>query len=95
MTAGLRVAGAVALAALAGCRPADRPSASADVQALVARAEALNSACRGGRGDDPATVRACDDRDAAVRQLAARGWCYGTPSDIEAQKEWQRCADAE
>lgn len=55
---------------------------------------ALNSACRGGHGDDPATMAACTDRDEADRRLLAAGWCYGRAGEYEYQKQWHRCAAA-
>jgi hypothetical protein len=63
-----------------------------DVEALMARQRQLNGRCRGGSGDDPATTRACDERDAVMKQIAARGWCWGRADQIEAEKRWERCA---
>ena len=82
----------VPLAAPVGCHVGDGPSPDADVQALIAQADALNRTCRGGSGGDPATLRTCDHRDAAVRQLAERGGCYGAPDQVEADNTWQRRA---
>ncbi|MET7241836.1 hypothetical protein ABZT49_00550 [Methylobacterium sp. EM32] len=52
---------------------------------------ALNGACRGGRGDDPATLAACERRDALHRRLTAAGWCYGRPGDAGYQRAWRTC----
>jgi hypothetical protein len=72
--------------------PSARPSAEAPT-ALLAEFEALNGACRGGRGDDPRTVEACAERDAAYRRLEALGWCFGRPGEFEYEKRWQPCRD--
>ncbi|GJD58501.1 hypothetical protein [Methylobacterium dankookense] len=66
--------------------------AAPDTRALLRDWEALNGACRGGRGDDPGTLEACARRDAVDRQLAAAGWCYGRPGDAGYQRAWQLCA---
>jgi hypothetical protein len=36
----------------------------------------LNEECRGGSGDEPATMRACDDRNLVDAALFAHGYCY-------------------
>ncbi|AWB25291.1 hypothetical protein DA075_30670 [Methylobacterium currus] len=64
---------------------------AADVPHLLRDWTALNGACRGGRGDDPATLAACDRRDAIDRRLAAAGWCYGRPGDAGYQRVWRPC----
>ncbi|QET01120.1 hypothetical protein FOB72_03070 [Cupriavidus pauculus] len=58
---------------------------------LFEQAERLNDRCRGGSGDDPATMRACDQRDAVITRLKKAGWCYGKESDYGYQRVWQRC----
>ncbi len=71
------------------------PAASgppADVAALIARHTKLNDVCRGSSGDDPATMKACDERDGVFKQIEARGWCWGRPDQIEADKKWEKCA---
>lgn len=65
---------------------------AADVPQLVRDWTALNAACRGGRGDDPATLDACTRRDAVDRQLEATGWCYSRPGDAGYQRVWRPCA---
>jgi hypothetical protein len=61
------------------------------IQQLIASERKLNDKCRGGSGDDPATQKACDQRDALDRKLQSAGWCYGRPDQIEADKTWQPC----
>lgn len=51
----------------------------------------LNSACRGGSGDDPRTRAACSRRDRLTVRLKRMGWCYGLPNDIGADRFWRRC----
>jgi len=68
--------------------PAAWTSASAPDRALLRQEGALNEKCRDGSGDDPATQRACSARDQAVQTLKARGWHFGTPDQIEADKQW-------
>lgn len=62
-----------------------------DVAQLIASEQKLNDKCRGGSGDDPATQKACDQRDALDKKLQSRGWCYGRPDQAEYQKTWQPC----
>ncbi|KMO41299.1 hypothetical protein VQ02_06015 [Methylobacterium variabile] len=67
---------------------------SGEAPGLLRDWAALNSACRGGRGDDPATLEACARRDALDRRLTAAGWCYGRPGDAGYQRTWRSCAEA-
>lgn len=60
---------------------------------LLKQVEVLNGRCRGGLGNDPATVLACDQREAVVSTLKARGWCWGPANVAEYQKSWQHCRD--
>jgi hypothetical protein len=62
-----------------------------DVAQLISSERKLNDKCRGDSGDDPATQKACDQRDALDKKLKSRGWCYGRPDQIEADKTWQPC----
>lgn len=63
-------------------------------KAQIDQAERLNDRCRGGSGDDPATMKACEQRDAAYDRLEKAGWCYGKDGDAGFQRKWQRCARA-
>ena len=65
--------------------------AAPDERARIMRWQDLNSACRGGSGDNPATLQACDARDAAFDSLDALGWCYGEPGQAGFETEWHRC----
>ncbi len=67
------------------------PDDEEHVNALKKREDQLNDKCRGGSGDDPATEKACDDRDKVFAQLKDAGWCWGTPDQIEADKTWVKC----
>jgi hypothetical protein len=59
---------------------------------IIAQYEQLNETCRGGSGDEPATMKACDDREALYPKVSAQGYCYGTLDDPdEASKNWHRC----
>lgn len=60
-------------------------------KSLIDQMEKLNSQCRGGSGDNPATMKACDQRDAVMAQITRRGWCWGPDSVPEASKGWIRC----
>ena len=65
---------------------------AAQSSASIDQWKALNSQCRGGSGDDPATQQACDQRDALTRQLAKAGWCFGRKDDPDAASyQWHRC----
>jgi hypothetical protein len=83
------VAALVALASGAGLAAAAPPDDGSTE--LLRRFEALNGACRGGRGDDPETIEACAGRDAVFRDLAWAGWCFGRDGEVEARREWRRC----
>lgn len=76
------VAGMVAGAAMAQALSGDE---------LLASYRSLNSACRGGSGDDPRTQRACAERDRVVSALQQAGYCYGRRGQIGAQMSWHRC----
>lgn len=80
---------ALLLPALAG---AILPASAAQAEASIDQWKALNSQCRGGSGDDPATQRACDQRDALTRKLGEAGWCFGHKDDPDAAAyQWHRC----
>jgi hypothetical protein len=43
---------------------------------LLQRWMVLTEGCRGGSGDDPATMRACDERNLVDAALFAHGYCF-------------------
>ena len=43
---------------------------------LLQRWMVLNEDCRGGAGDEQATMRACDERNLVDAALFAHGYCY-------------------
>ncbi|MBF0185431.1 MAG: DUF1311 domain-containing protein [Magnetococcales bacterium] len=65
---------------------------SQEVARMIARYDTLNDQCRGGSGDDPATLRACDARDQLFQQIRQKQWCYGRDDQAGYQKQWQPCA---
>ena len=80
-----------ALAALALLAPTAASARSDAAEALIAEWTDLNSTCRGGSGDDPKTMKACDDREAVSAKLKKLGWCYGRPGDAGYQRSWILC----
>jgi hypothetical protein len=60
---------------------------------IVAKYIALNDRCRGGSGDDDATMRVCEERDTLLPEVERQGYCWGNASDqSEADRRWQRCS---
>lgn len=62
------------------------------IKQMIARADELNSKCRGGSGDDPVTHVACYDRDKLHSELQKAGWCRGKPEQYGYEKKWERCS---
>ena len=62
-----------------------------DVALLIAQAETLNDKCRGGSGDDPATEKACGERDVVFRKIKAKNWCWGHDGQVGSDRTWERC----
>lgn len=50
-----------------------------------------NDQCRGGSGDDPETLHACNRRYHLLMTLERRGWCWGG-GRIGAEDHWLRCS---
>ena len=71
--------------------PVASSSPPKDVALLIAQAETLNDKCRGGSGDDPATEKACGERDAIFRKKKEKNWCWGHDDQIGADRTWERC----
>jgi len=59
------------------------------VNALIEKWEGLNENCRGGFGDDPNTMKACDQRTGVDKRLEALGYCYD--GETTATSEWKKC----
>lgn len=51
----------------------------------------LNTQCRGGSGNDPATHRACAARDALYPRIEAAGFCYGENATYGYEMAWSVC----
>lgn len=47
--------------------------------------------CRGGSGDDPSTLEACERRSVVSGRLERLGYCY--EGETTASSEWKLCAD--
>lgn len=72
--------------------PEDADAAIREIP-IVAKYIALNDRCRGGSGDDDATMRACEERDTLLPEVERQGYCWGNASDqSEADRHWQRCS---
>ena len=93
----MRTAAFGAMILLAGCgpSPASSPKAAAGpakaVTQMLKDEDALNETCRGGSGDDPATLDACKKRDELIAKLNAAGMCYGPPDLPMYQQKWGPC----
>jgi hypothetical protein len=62
-----------------------------DIAELIEKETNWNDLCRGGSGDNPKTVEACDKRDGLVNILKSKGYCYQSNTGIYADSEWQKC----
>ena len=60
---------------------------------LIALELDLDLACRGGSGDDPETLQACEDREEIVRELNDLGYCYGHTYEATADWHWHQCEE--
>lgn len=60
-------------------------------KSMIADWSDLNGRCRGGSGNDPRTMSACDDRDALSANLDATGWCHGKVGEWVGDAKWHRC----
>jgi hypothetical protein len=65
----------------------------ADVQQLIEKSETLNDKCRGGSGNNPSTMKACDQRDKLLENIEKKGWCYGSYNrdDARYNYRWLPC----
>lgn len=62
-----------------------------DIQRVIGHWQDLNSKCRGGSGNEQATLDACADREKVGETLTAADWCYGREGEYGYQMEWHRC----
>ncbi|MCC4258588.1 MULTISPECIES: hypothetical protein [Sphingobium] len=69
----------------------DAPEWTAKETALINDWRRLNEQCRGGSGDDPATLKACEDREDATTRLQNAGICYGEAGQSGYQMTIHRC----
>jgi hypothetical protein len=50
-----------------------------------------NGECRGGSGDKPETLEACDRREELSVKIGRLNWCYGREGEYGYQNEWHQC----
>ena len=70
--------------------PATSP-ARLDPQLLLSQWSDLNGSCRGGSGNNPATLEACEQRNVASNRLLQAGYCYGRRGEYGYQMSWHVC----
>lgn len=68
-------------------------SPSGEIKLMIDDVDELNGRCRGGSGDDPKTMDACEHRDALMKDLQANGWCYQAKDQNApaSDRRWMRC----
>lgn len=69
------------------------PGSAEDPSPLLALWNEQNRECRGGSGDQQATLLACDKREQTDARLRAVGWCYGENAMFGCQTEWRPCGE--
>lgn len=69
-----------------------KQSTKNEVKPIIEKYNNLNGKCRGGSGDDPNTIKACDERDLVVAKLKESGWCFGKEGQAEYEMEWHQCS---
>lgn len=70
---------------------ADRQGFTAVQAQAVKVVQGLEEQCRGGSGDDPSTMKACDTRLAAIDRMIATGVCWGREDQYEAEYTYHLC----
>jgi len=83
--------GAEETAAAADVAPPVQSAWTVEETVMIDEWRRLNEQCRGGSGDDPATMAACDQREAATARLKAAGICYGKEGQAGYQMTMHRC----
>jgi hypothetical protein len=63
------------------------------IKALLDKEKSLNQKCMRGFGDSYETKRYCKEREMTVSTLKKKGWCWGYPGQVEADKVWHDCKD--
>ena len=56
---------------------------------LICEELAENSLCRGLMTDDPTRDQHCEARNALEKRLAAMGYCFIGPNEVESK--WRKC----
>lgn len=66
---------------------------SNEALASIKEVESLNAQCRGGSGDSPKTMMACEKRDKLMSKVEKLGWCWGSANANAsgAEKHWIKC----
>lgn len=64
-----------------------------DVETLKREWEDANGKCRGGSGDNPDTLSACDRRDKLTENLESSGWCYTSGDEPAYASSWRSCPE--
>ncbi len=62
-----------------------------DATALLDEWMDWNEPRRGGSGDEPSTLEACDRREAVSAELEGMNLCYGKEDQVGAEYEWHTC----
>lgn len=81
----------LALLLLSSTGSAGSAKEAVSIRALLKTFGELNDQCRGGPGDNPNTLKACDKREAVARKLDAADWCYGKHRQAGYQMKWHKC----
>jgi hypothetical protein len=63
------------------------------INALLDKEKLLKEKCRGGFGDSLETKIYCKEREITASALNKKGWCWGYPGQVEADKVWHECSD--
>lgn len=89
--AALTAAGQAVENAGAAVEDASDENFTADEQRAIDAYDRLNSACRGGSGNEQSTWAACEKRDAAGTQLEQQGICYGKKDQAGYEMRHHHC----
>lgn len=68
--------------------PSDFASANS-IDRLIAKWGILNDECQSGSGENPDTLRACEERGRLDLQLERQGYTYGCDGDLGYQTYWR------